>query len=166
MIDHLDGQIDDCEQALHDGGADHPYVPLLITAPGIGWVLAYTIAAEVGDIDRFTSPKKLVSYSGLCPRVMQSGERDRRGPLTKHGPPYLRWALMEATVHAAHHRAYVAHFERAPSPGSVANEDRKWLASRSPAGCAKRSGTCSLTGQPFHPYVATASPATDRQPAA
>ena len=99
VIDHLDGQIDDCEQALRDGGADHPYVPLLITAPGIGWVLAYTIAAEVGDIDRFTSPKKLVSYSGLCP-VMQSGERDRRGPLTKHGPPYLRWALMEATVHA------------------------------------------------------------------
>ena len=34
-------------------GADHPYVPLLMTAPGIGWVLAFTIAAEIGEIERF-----------------------------------------------------------------------------------------------------------------
>ena len=112
VIDHLDDQVDACEKALRAEGADHPYVPLLMTAPGIGWVLAYTIAAEIGDINRFASPKKLRGYSGLCPRVEQSGERDRRGPLSKHGPRYLRWALMEATVHAAHHPAYAAHYER------------------------------------------------------
>ena len=58
--------------------------------------LAYTIAAEIGDISRFASPRKLVGYSGLCPRVDQSGERDRRGRLRKNGPTYLRWALVEA----------------------------------------------------------------------
>jgi transposase len=42
-------------------------------------VLAYTIAAELGDIARFPSPRKLAGYSGLCPRVYQSGERDLRG---------------------------------------------------------------------------------------
>jgi transposase len=66
--------------------------------PGISWVLAYTIAAELGDIDRFPTPRKLVGYSGLCPRVYQSGERDQRGPLAKQGPRYLRWALVEAAT--------------------------------------------------------------------
>ena len=55
-------------------GADHRYVPLLITVPGIGWVLAYTIASEIGDIARFASPTKLCGYTGLCPRVYQSGD--------------------------------------------------------------------------------------------
>jgi len=79
--------------------------------PGIGWVLAYTIAAELGDIDRFASPRKLAGYSGLCPRVYQSGERDLRGPLVKQGR-YLRWALVEATTHACTHPAYRDRYQR------------------------------------------------------
>ena len=67
-----------------------------MTIPGIAWVLGYTIAAEIGDIARFPSPRKLIGYTGLCPRVYQSGEPDRRGPLRKNGPDYLRWALIEA----------------------------------------------------------------------
>jgi transposase len=69
-------------------------------------VLAYTIAAEIGDIERFASPRKLAGYSGLCPRVYQSGERDLRGPLSKQGPRYLRWALVEAATHACTHPLY------------------------------------------------------------
>ena len=45
-----------------------------MSAPGIGWVLAFTIAAEIGEIERFASPEKLTGYTGLCPRVNQSGE--------------------------------------------------------------------------------------------
>jgi len=56
-------------------------VPLLCTVPGISWVLAYTIAAELGDFGRFPSPRKLAGYGGLCPRVYRSGERDLRRPL-------------------------------------------------------------------------------------
>jgi transposase len=69
-------------------------------------VLAYTIAAEIGDIGRFPSPRKLAGYTGLCPRVYQSGERDLRGPLAKQGPKYLRWALVEAATHASTAPAY------------------------------------------------------------
>jgi transposase len=112
LIDTLDDQIDHCVADLRRLGADHPYVPLLQTAPGVGWVLAYTIAAEIGTIDRFATPKKLVGYTGLSPRVDQSGNRDRRGPLSKHGPRYLRWALIEATTHAAGHPAFAAHHQR------------------------------------------------------
>jgi transposase len=100
LIDELDREIGQCERELRRLDADHRYATLLLTVPGISWVLADTIAAEIGDIERFASPRKLAGYSGLCPRVYQSGERDLRGPLSKQGPRYLRWALVEAATHA------------------------------------------------------------------
>jgi transposase len=112
LIDDLDRRIAQIERELQQSGADHRYVPLLLTVPGIGWVLGYTIAAEIGDISRFPSAKKLVSYTGLCPRVKQSGESDLRGPISKHGPRYLRWALIEAALHASAHPAYSERYQR------------------------------------------------------
>jgi transposase len=112
LIDELEDQIADVNRRLKASHADHPYIPLLRTVPGIGWVLAFTIAAEIGEIERFASPEKLTGYTGLCPRVVQSGERDRRGPLSKHGPTYLRWALLEATMHALNHPAYRVRYQR------------------------------------------------------
>jgi transposase len=112
LIDDLERQIAEVNDRLRRGHADHPYVPLLLTVPGIGWVLAFTIAAEIGEISRFASPEKLAGYTGLCPRVNQSGESDRRGPLSKHGPTYLRWALIEATMHALRHPAYAERYQR------------------------------------------------------
>jgi transposase len=106
LIDELEREIESCEGELRRLGADHRYVPLLCTVPGIGRVLAHTIAAEVGDIDRFPSPRKPAGYTGLCPRVYQSGERDRRGPLAKQGRKYLRFALIDATAHACKHPLY------------------------------------------------------------
>lgn len=112
LIDFLDGQIKHCETELRRLGSTHPYVPLLKTIPGVGDILAYTIAAELGDISRFPSAKKLVGYTGLTPRVHQSGGQDHRGPLTRNGPRYLRWALIEAAVHGCHHPAFAAHYQR------------------------------------------------------
>lgn len=112
LIDDHEREIAACERELRALGADHRYVPLLMTCPGIAWVLAYTIASEIGDIARFATPAKLVAYSGLCPRVYQSGDSDRRGPLTKLGPRYLRWALVEAALHASRHPAYRARYQR------------------------------------------------------
>jgi transposase len=83
-----------------------------MSAPGIGWVLAFTIAAEIGAIERFASPEKLAGYSGLCPRVNQSGERIAAARSPKHGPTYLRWALLEATMHALKHPAYAQRYQR------------------------------------------------------
>ena len=87
-------------------------MPLLTTAPGIAWVLGYTIAAEIGDIGRFASPTKLCGYTGLCPQVYQSGSKDRRGHLTHAGPEYLRWALIEAAPHACRHPVYRERYQR------------------------------------------------------
>jgi transposase len=112
LIDDLERQISDINGRLREGHADHPYIPLLRSVPGVGWVLAFTIAAEIGAIERFSSPEKLIGYTGLCPRVHQSGDADRRGPLSKHGPRYLRWALLEATMHALKHPAYLTRYQR------------------------------------------------------
>ena len=113
LIDYLERQIGEINRNLKASGAEHPYVPLLLTVPGIGWVLAFTIASEIGDITRFPTAKKLCGYTGLCPRVSQSGEKDRRpGPLTKQGPKYLRWAMLETTMHALRHPAYSELYQR------------------------------------------------------
>jgi transposase len=112
LIDELDREIDASEAELRRLGAEHRYVPLLITVPGIGWVLAYTIAAEIGDIHRYPSPAKLAGHTGLCPRVYQSGGSDRRGPLAKNGPKHLRWALIEAATHASRHPLYQERYQR------------------------------------------------------
>ena len=112
LIDELELRIGAIEVELQRSGAEHRYVPLLMSAPGFGWITSYTVACEIGDITRFSSPVKLTGYTGLCPRVKQSGEMDRRGPLSKHGPRYLRWGLMEAAIHAASHPLYKERYQR------------------------------------------------------
>jgi transposase len=93
-------------------GADHRYVPLLVTAPGFGWINAYTVASEVGDIARLASPAKRVGYTGRCPRVHRSGNTDRRGPISKNGSRDLRWALFEAALNACKHPIYKERYQR------------------------------------------------------
>ena len=112
LIDDLDLRIDQIADELQRQGADHRYVPILMTAPGIGWILAYTIASEIGEIERFPTAKRLVSYTGLCPRVKQSGGTDLRGPLSKHGPRYLRWALVDAAATASRHPLYAERYQQ------------------------------------------------------
>ena len=68
--------------------------------------------ADHGRSRQFPSPTKLAGYTGLCPRVYQSGGKDHRGPLAKNGPKYLRWALIEAAVHAARHPVYAERYRR------------------------------------------------------
>ena len=66
LIDDLEDQIAEINRRLKEGHAEHRYIPLLMSAPGIGWVLAFTIAAEIGEIERFPSPEKLAGYTGLA----------------------------------------------------------------------------------------------------
>jgi transposase len=44
--------------------------------------------------------------------VLQSGATDRRGPISKHGPRYLRWALFEAALNACKHPLYRDRYQR------------------------------------------------------
>src|SRR5918911_1315435 len=73
---------------------------LLMTIPGVAELLGLTLASEIGDISRFPSARKLVGYSGLTPRIKQSGQSERVGRLSKAGPHTLRWAAVEAAQQA------------------------------------------------------------------
>jgi transposase len=100
VVDHLDLRLAPLERELSPLARADGRVCLLATIPGIGDLLGLTIAVCVGDIGRFASAKKLVGYSGLTPRISQSGERSRTGKLSKAGCKLLRWAAIEAAQQA------------------------------------------------------------------
>jgi transposase len=66
--------------------------------PGIGFLTATTIIAEVGDIGRFSSPEQLTSWAGLTPTERSSADHTRRGHISKQGSRWLRWAMVEAAA--------------------------------------------------------------------
>jgi transposase len=96
VIELLDERIAPLDRELGPLARADRRVALLSTIPGIGPVLGLTIAAEIGDVARFQSPRKLIGYSGLAPRVKQSGQRARSGELSKAGSRTLRFAAVEA----------------------------------------------------------------------
>jgi transposase len=71
-----------------------------MSIPGVAELLGLTIATEIGDIARFPTARKLVGYSGLTPRIKQSGQSARVGRISKAGPDTLRWAAVEAAQQA------------------------------------------------------------------
>lgn len=94
-IEFLDTQITELDKEL-EALMDEMDSPLM-TIPGIGFRLAATIHAEIGDITRFASPDKLLAFAGLEPSTYQSGKfKADRTPMTKRGSPYLRWAMLQA----------------------------------------------------------------------
>ena len=74
---------------------------LLMSIPGVGPLVAACIVAQVGDINRFSSPGKLCAYAGLVPRVHSSGQSHRSGGITKAGRRSLRWAMGLAAMSAS-----------------------------------------------------------------
>jgi transposase len=67
---------------------ESPEITRLMTVPGVNVICAATFLAAIGDIRRFESPRKLVGYLGLDPRVSQSGS----GPAT-HGRISKQWSM-------------------------------------------------------------------------
>lgn len=73
---------------------------ILLSAPGLGVTSAATILAGLGDPDRFTTLAGVRSFTGLVPRLDESGTSSRYGPPTKAGDPALREALFGAADRA------------------------------------------------------------------
>jgi transposase len=73
-----------------------PVVKALQSLRGVAPIVASTIVAEVGDISRFQSPRKLMAYLGLVPSEHSSGDKVSRGGITKTGNTHARRVLVEA----------------------------------------------------------------------
>jgi len=100
VIDLLDERIASLDGELLPLARADRRAALLETIPGVGPLLGLTLAVEIGDGARFPTARKLVGYSGLSPRVKQSGESSRTGKLSRSGSSPLRWAAVEAAQRA------------------------------------------------------------------
>jgi transposase len=99
-LDFAEKQKDLLEKELGRLAAQDERVPLLVQLPGIGLLGAMNLLAAIGEIERFPTAKKLVGYAGLYPRYHQSGQRYTSGKLVSMGRRDLRWAMVEAAIHA------------------------------------------------------------------
>lgn len=68
---------------------------ILTSIPGVGFIGASTLIAEIGNVHDFENADKLAKWAGLTPAVYQSANVTRTGPITKQGSRHLRWILVE-----------------------------------------------------------------------
>lgn len=131
VIDDLDREIAPIERELRPLAHANEKVRLLMTIPGVAELLGLTLLAEIGDITRFPTARRLVGYSGLAPTIKQSGQSSRTGPISKAGPSTLRWAAIEAAQGAWRpsnpwHRLYSdtkhRHGKASPAKAAVARK--------------------------------------------
>jgi len=95
LLDVMNRQTKEVEAMLRKKYGQIKPVLLLMTIPGIGFLSAVTLYAEICDIGRFSNPEKLAHYAGLVPRIRQSGEHSFTGRETR-GDAWLKWILIEA----------------------------------------------------------------------
>jgi transposase len=89
LIERLDGE-------LHQHAKADPRVKVLRALPGVGEFTALVMVAEIGDITRFPSARKLASWAGLTPTVRGSDLKVRHGNISKQGSVWLRWVMNQA----------------------------------------------------------------------
>ena len=96
VIDGLAPVIDRIDGELHVRAKADPRVKMLRTLPGVGEFTALVMLAEIGDITRFPSARKLASWAGLTPTVRGSDLTVRHGHISKQGSAWLRWVMNQA----------------------------------------------------------------------
>ena len=96
VIDGLAPVIDRIDGELRQHAKTGPRVKVLTTLPGVGQFTALVMLAEIGDITRFPSARKLASWAGLTPTVRGSDLHVRHGHISKQGSAWLRWVLNQA----------------------------------------------------------------------
>lgn len=113
-IKNIKGQLKIIERYIKEIASTFEVYELLITMTGCGPLTAATVIAETGNINRFRSADRYVSYSGTSPRNKRSGTSvESMGKISKKGSRYLRHAIyMIAEFARRHNPVLKAQFER------------------------------------------------------
>ncbi len=111
VIDALQEPIDRLDQEVHQHAKADPRIKVLTQLPGVGPFTALVLLAEIGDISRFGSARKLASWAGLTPTVRGSDRTVRHGHISKQGSVWVRWVLCEAAQTAKRHPDYAASYQ-------------------------------------------------------
>jgi len=110
VIDGLAPVIDRIDGELHAHARADPRVKVLRTLPGVGEFTALVMLAEIGDITRFGSARKLASWAGLTPTVRGSDLKVRHGHISKQGSAWLRWVMNQAAQTAKRSPEFAASY--------------------------------------------------------
>ncbi len=110
VMDSTDGQVGQFTKKIaliekQDKGAK-----LLMTVPGIDCLTTLTIMAEIADIARFSTPWKMVAYTGLLLSHRDYAGKVKRWHITKQESRWLRFALVEAANTAKAHDERLSRF--------------------------------------------------------
>ena len=101
LVGDFTREIEQTSREIDARAEQDPYVEVLCQIRGVGRYIAMLVIAEVGEIGRFATARRLCSWAGLTPTVRSSDGRARLGHISRQGSPPLRWALVEAAQHAA-----------------------------------------------------------------
>lgn len=96
LVATAEAQLNHLERQLKQRAGTDPVLRRLMTAPGVGPIMALTFKTAIEDPSRFTRLSDIGAYAGLVPRRYQSGLRDTQGSISKAGDTGLRHALYEA----------------------------------------------------------------------
>lgn len=96
ILEALEAEMYEADREILNQARARHECQLLMTIPGVGPQTALGIFAEVGNFSRFPTPEHLASYAGLSIQQEQSGDKDRRGHITKEGNILLLTLLVEA----------------------------------------------------------------------
>ena len=111
LIDALQQPIDRLDIEIRQRARSDPRVKVLTQLPGVGPFTALVILAEVGDVSRFGSARKLASWAGLTPTVRGSDRVAHYGHISKEGSVWLRWVLCEAAQTAKRSPQFAAGYQ-------------------------------------------------------
>jgi transposase len=109
-VERLDAEIAAVEQRMGELFEVDEALRLLMTLPGVGFILGVVIRTEVGEVARFARPEQLAAYAGTVPRVHESGGRRRYGRIRSDVNQYLQWAFVEAANSAVLNRRHHPHW--------------------------------------------------------
>ena len=100
VLDMLEAQVADLDEAVDKVAFSNAQARLLMTQPGVGPITALAFVVTMGDVTRFKRGKQVASYLGLIPRERSSGAKRRLGAISKQGNVFLRTMLVEAAQSA------------------------------------------------------------------
>lgn len=112
LLDTLRAHIRQTEKWIDEALKENAYLPILMTFPGVGKITAALIALEINTIERFASPAKFCSYSGLACSTYSSGGKTFHGGLIPTSNHHLSHAFIEAAWTAVRVSPYFQAFYR------------------------------------------------------
>jgi transposase len=130
-----------------------PRVQALMALPGVGRLTAMTLVAEIGDIGRFPTARKLCAWAGLTPTVRNSDRKVRHGHITNQGSVWVRGSCRRPPTRPSAARSLPA--PTVSSPAAEASRSPPWP---SPVGCWPAASTSSRRSRPPPPPLEKARP--------